>query len=104
MKYAIIGTYFGVEWVESTNLYTSVPTSAAVYTTWVFGKEGLGVVTIDSEDATGKANAKLTIKDSGPNDTSNPLDMYSTIGWKALLAPQVLNCDWIVEIYSGASA
>lgn len=103
LTYGIIGTYQGVEWVESTNLYVTVPTSAALYTTWVFGKESLGVVALDSKDGNGKANTKLYIKETNDNDTSQPIPMYSTIGWKAEFVPKVLNCDWIVEIYTGAT-
>jgi len=105
MKRGILGTFFGVEFVETNNAYVSVPATSGsvVYTTWVFGKEAYGVVSIDSEDVTSPGAASLIIKDSGPNDTGNPLSLWSTVGWYAPFNAAVLNSDWIVHIYAGAT-
>jgi len=62
------------------------------------------VVSIDSEDVTSPGQAKLVLKDSGPNDTYNPLSLWSTLGWYAPFNAAVLNSTWIVELYAKATA
>jgi N4-gp56 family major capsid protein len=105
IKRGILGTFAGVEWVETNNIYTTaLAASSVLYQTFIMGDQSLGVVTIDSEDVTGKTNAQLIIKEPGRNDTGNPLDMFSTIGWKAAMAPVVLDSSWIISIYTAASA
>lgn len=105
LQYGILGTYHGIEFVESTNMYVkAAAASNTLYLTDIMGKESLGVVSLDSKKVTGETNARLYIKEPGPNDTSNPINLYSTIGWMAELAPKVLNSLWIVEIYTGATA
>jgi hypothetical protein len=47
---------------------------------------------------------RIYVKTPGPQDTSNPLDIYSTVGWKAFFAVKVLNAAWIVRIFSAATA
>jgi len=103
MKRGIIGTYFGVEFVETNNNYVAT-SGSTTYVTWICGKEAYGVVSIDSEDVTSPGAAQLIIKDSGPNDTGNPLSLYSTIGWYAPFNAYVLNTTWIIELYTGATA
>lgn len=104
MKRGILGTFFGVEFVETNNNYKPNSSGSGGYVTWIFGKEAYGVVSIDSEDVTTPGAAQLIIKDSGPNDTGNPLSMWSTIGWYAPFNAVVLNSSWIIELYSKATA
>ena len=104
MKRGILGTFFGVEFVETNNNYKPNSSGSGGYVTWIFGKEAYGVVSIDSEDVTAPGAAQLVIKDSGPNDTYNPLSLWSTMGWYAPFNAVVLNCDWIVELYASASS
>jgi N4-gp56 family major capsid protein len=101
MKRGILGTFYGVEFVETNNNYI---TTMVNYVTWFFGDQAYGVVSIDSEDVVNPGNATLIIKESGPQDTSNPLNRYSTIGWQATFTPVVLNSLWYVALYTGASA
>lgn len=103
MKRGILGTYFGVEFVETNNNYKMAAVSGE-YVTWFVGKEAYGVVSIDSEDVTSPGAASLIVKDSGPNDTGNPLSMWSTIGWYAPFNAVTLNSDWIIMLYNTASA
>jgi hypothetical protein len=46
----------------------------------------------------------LILKSPGPNDTYNALNLFSTIGWKALFTAQVINSNWIIHCYSGANS
>ena len=103
MKRGILGTHFGVEFVETNNNHV-VAVGSTVYITWIVGKEAYGVVSIDSEDVTSPGAAQLVIKDSGPGDTSNPLSLWSTLGWYAPFNAAILNSDWIIELYAGATA
>lgn len=104
MKRGILGTFFGVEFVETNNNYKPNSSGSGGYVTWIFGKEAYGVVSIDSEDVTSPGAAKLVMKDSGPNDTYNPLSLWSTLGWYAPFNAVVLNTDWIIELYAKATS
>jgi len=104
MRRGILGTFFGVEFVETNNNYKSNSSGSGGYTTWFFGKEGYGVVSIDSEDVTSPGAAQLILKDSGPNDTGNPLSIWSTLGWYAPFNSVVLNSDWVINLYASASS
>lgn len=104
MRRGILGTFFGVEFVETNNNYKPNSSGSGGYVTWIFGKEAYGVVSIDSEDVTSPGAATLMLKDSGPNDTGNPLSMWSTMGWYAPFNAAVLNTDWIIELYCSASS
>lgn len=104
MRRGILGTFFGVEFVETNNNYKPNSSGSGGYVTWIFGKEAYGVVSIDSEDVTSPGAATLIIKDSGPNDTGNPLGLWSTLGWYAPFNAVVLNTDWIIELYASASS
>jgi N4-gp56 family major capsid protein len=73
------------------NLSTS---SGNVYATLVYGKEAYGVVGL-----AGMAAFKLTMKESGNQNTSDPNSLYKTVGFKFYTAAQVLNSSaglWIV--------
>jgi N4-gp56 family major capsid protein len=97
-KRGILGTVAGVECVRTNNNYIY---GTPAYATFVMGANALGVVTIDNEDAMSK---NLILKDPGTGDTSNPANLWSTIAWKATMAAQVINSNWIVQIYSGTTA
>lgn len=97
-----LGKLHGVRFLEATsdqkfddNAGTS---SADVYSNFIHGQEAIGVV-----DLAGN-NMKLIIKNSDKGDTSNPLNMFMTLGWKATFATKTLNGDWIVNIKTGATA
>ena len=69
-----------------------------VYSNFIHGKEAFGTV-----DLSGEGRKKLIIKKSDSGDTSNPLNQFHTVGWKAeAFATKVLNPDWIVNIKTGA--
>jgi N4-gp56 family major capsid protein len=98
LKAGIVGKLHGVEFVETNNGFT-VSSTVTVYDTFVFGKNAYGTVSLDNQPGN-----RIYIKTPGPQDTSNPLDIYSTVGWKAFFAVKVLNSSWIQVIQSGATA
>lgn len=104
LKQGIVGKLHGCEFVETNNGFSFSNaafgfTGTTIYSCYVFGKNAYGTVSLEGQDG-----PRIIVKTSGPQDTSNPLNIYSTVGWKALFAVKVLNVAWIVRIYSAASA
>lgn len=97
-KRGIIGTVAGVEFIRTNNNYIF---GQPAYVTFIMGANALGVVSIDNEDIMSK---NLILKDPGQGDTSNPANLWSTIAWKSTYAAQVINSNWCVHVYSGATA
>lgn len=93
-----LGKLYGVEFFETNNEQTTAST-VTVYTTFVFGKNAYGTVALGS--APGK---RIYVKTPGPSDTSNPVDTWSTVGWKDQFAAQVLNSTWLIEVKTGVTA
>lgn len=98
VKNGSIGSLHGVEFVETNNEVT-ISSTVTVYQTFIFGMNAYGTLNL-----AGQPDKRIIVKNSGPQDTSNPLDMYSTIGWKASFVAKVLNANWIINIKSGATA
>lgn len=102
----VIGRLHGVEFVEtnnggvvlSTGFSTSATNVADTYYTFVFGKNSYGVVNLASVTA-----PKVYVKNPSGNSTDNPLDLFSTVGWKMPFAVKTLNTGWIVAIATGAT-
>jgi N4-gp56 family major capsid protein len=63
------------------------------YFTFFFGKNSYGVTDFDG-------GVRTFIKTPGPQDTSNPLDLYSTVGYRCIMTAKVLNrsaCLWLIQ-------
>jgi len=98
LKAGIVGKLHGVEFVETNNGSTESST-VTVYHTFVFGKNAYGTVSLDNQPGN-----RIYVKTPGPQDTSNPLDIFSTVGWKAFFAVKTLNSVWLQVIKSGATS
>lgn len=102
----VIGKLHGVEFVEtnaptvalSGGFSTSTTDVANVYDTYVFGRGAYAMVSLDSFSA-----PKIYVKNPGSNSTDNPLDLFSTVGWKMPFAAKTLNSTWMVKIMTGAT-
>ena len=94
---------------EATNYYgpgqssTTYATSGSNYSATgtghynlAFGREAFGVTHLP-----GLSSPKIIIKTPGPNDTSNPLNRFSTVGWELPFVPCALNALWCVAVVSG---
>lgn len=88
--------------VTTASLSISGTTVTNIYETFVFGKQAYACVEIEGADA-GKEPV-IIYKKSNANDTSNPLNLYSTIGWKVKFAAVMLNSSWSISIRSAVSA
>lgn len=98
LRKGMIGQLHGVEFVESNNSTTQSST-ATVYHNYIFGAHAYGMVMV-----AGSEGKVMYVKQSGEQDTSNPLNMFSTIGWKVTFAAKVLNSNWIINVKTGATA
>lgn len=102
----VIGKLHGVEFVEtnqpevalSGGFSTSTTDVANVYSTFVFGRGAYAMVSLDNFSA-----PKIYVKNPGSGDTSNPLDLWSTVGWKMPFAAKGLNANWVIKILTGAT-
>ena len=64
-----------------------------LYFSFFFGKGAYGVTDFDG-------GIRTFIKTPGPQSTDNPLDLYSTVGYRAIFTAKVLNpsaCFWVVN-------
>jgi N4-gp56 family major capsid protein len=103
VKKGVVGSLYGVDIVEtnisfcaSSSEYDSVPGEngdAAGTCSFFAGKGAIAEVKLQ-----GNGDAKVIYKQGGDQDTSNPLNMYSTLGWKVEgYAAKVLNPYWLVR-------
>lgn len=93
-----VGAIHGVRFVE-TNNEVYVASTVNVYETYVFGMNAYGTLNL-----AGQPEKRIFVKNPGANDTSNPLDLYSTIGWKSYFVAKVLNANWLIKIQTGVTA
>jgi N4-gp56 family major capsid protein len=88
---AIIGTFGGIKWASSTNMLKSVgfmsgftASSLSITFAYIGGPEALAVTEIEG-------GYKIYVKSPNDYDTSNPLNQWSTVGYKISMAATVLN-------------
>ncbi len=72
-------------------------TRTNVYSTIIIAKNAYGLIDLD------KGTVKSIVKTPGSADTSNPLNQYSTAGWKLLYTAKILREENIIRIQSLAS-
>lgn len=97
----LLGRLHGVEFFETNNETVAADDGSGnvdIYTTYVFGANAYGMVDIGSD-----SEPKIIYKRPSDSDTSNPLNMFSTIGWKALFVAKVLNSAWLIELKTASS-
>lgn len=102
----VVGKLHGVEFVETNNQHyvltagfsTSASNVANVYSNFFFGQNAYGVINLGSITA-----PMIYVKNPGANSTDNPLDQYSTVGWKMPFAVKTLNTNWLINLKTGAT-
>lgn len=94
----LLGRLHGVEFVETNNEVTESSTTT-VYHNFICGMHAYGIV-----DIAGTSEPKVFVKNPSQYDTNNPLNLYSTVGWKATFAAKVLNANWVIDVKVGATA
>ena len=93
-----VGKLFQVRFVEATSNQKSESSSVTVFSNFIHGQQAFGTVDLDT------LPNGLIIKQSGDQDTSNALNLFMTIGWKAAFVAKTLNANWLVNIKTAASA
>lgn len=96
-------TNFVASGVATTASLSIVGTTVTpIYETFVFGKQAYGIVEIEGADA--GMEPVVIYKKSNSFDTSNPLNLFSTIGWKVKFATVMLNSNWSIAIRTAVTA
>lgn len=96
IKKGVLGRLFGFD-IVPTNNGKSEASTVTVYHTLAGGKGSVAEV-----DVAGSGSAGIIYKTPNQNDTSNPLNMFSVIGWKVdAYAAKVLNANWCLDIVHG---
>jgi N4-gp56 family major capsid protein len=82
----IFGKYGGCKMIRDNNIYTSANGSsgATLYYNVLLGKGALAITELDG-------GIKTFMKESGPQDTSNPANEFITFSWKVFFVPKILN-------------
>lgn len=100
IKNGQLGKLHGVEFYETNNEVVQTDAGASnaeVYSTFIFGKNAYGTLRLE-----GQPEKRIYVKQPGAQDTSNPIDMYSTVGWKSAFVAKILNSNWVIEILAGS--
>ena len=97
LKKGVIGTLYGVDIVETNLAFCASDKAGGVSpvgrSSFFAGKGAVAEVKLQ-----GNGDARIIVKNTSNNDTSNPLDMYSTVGWKVEgYVAKVLNSDWLIN-------
>lgn len=100
IKEGKIGRWMGIDFVETNNLRirSSYGMSGAdTYEVLMFGQEFYGITELSA------LAARMIIHPRGSGGHTDPLEQYSTVGWKAALATAILNNDFGGIIYCASS-
>jgi N4-gp56 family major capsid protein len=95
VKKGVLGRLFGIDLIPTNNApqYGIGPSSTNVGYVSVIGGKGA----VAEVDIAGSGSSYIIVKESGAQDTSNPLNMYSTMAWKVdAYAAKVLNANWVI--------
>lgn len=93
-----VGALYGTRFVVSTNAGTGTGATDETFHAYVFGRDAYAVSELSGQ------GMEMIRKEPGAQDTSNPLNMFSTVGWKFVLAAKVLHDVRAVQIYHGSAA
>lgn len=91
-----VGRFGGVTALRTT-LIGTVTEDVAAYRSIALARYGVGWLGLGES---GPKKPQIKIKRPGPNDTSQPLDMYMTIGWKIAAVARLLDSNRALVVYS----
>ena len=91
-----IGQLWGVRFVVSQNYSTGTGATDETYRAFFFGKGAVGISEISG------AGIKTIRQPAGSN--GDPLEMFTTLGWKMTQAQVVLDANRAIEVYTGSAA
>ena len=96
----VLGDWMGVRFVESTNVWVRSSygmSGADIYEVFMLGDECYAISELSA------LQSRTVIHPRGTGGHTDPLEQYSTVGWKAALAAKVLNVSFGVKIYVASS-
>lgn len=93
------GASYGVGAFVPGTTYTNYSATGAVYANLILGQEAFGVTTLKGNNI---MKPGIIVKKPGPQDTSNPLNRFSTVGWYLPYIAKGLNPMFAVQMWSGA--
>ncbi len=96
----VLGDWMGIRFVETSNLNilaSNGMSGADIYEVVLLGKEAFAVTELSA------LAARTIIHPRGTGGHTDPLEQYSTIGWKAALAAVILNQNFLLKIYCASS-
>ena len=79
--------------------YTNYSATANTAATFILGAEAFGVTTFKGKNA---KKPGIIVKTPGSGDTSNPLNLYSTVGWMLPFKCKALNSKFAIQMWSFA--
>lgn len=91
-----IGSLYGVRILVTQNLPTGTGATDDTQRSFIFGRQAFGITELAQHGI-----KTFRYKDGS---TENPLNMYSSIGWKFMMAAVAFEAARAVEIYSGSGA
>jgi N4-gp56 family major capsid protein len=93
-----VGMLYGVRLVHSANSGTGTGATSTTFHAYIFGRDAYAISELSGQ------GMEMIRKEPGPQDTSNPLNMFSTVGWKFVMAAKVLQSSRAIQIYHGSAA
>lgn len=93
-----VGALYGTRFVVSTNAGSGTGATDETFHAYIFGRDAYCVSELSGQ------GMEMIRKEPGASDTSNPLNMFSTVGWKFVMAAKVLQSSRAVQIYAGSGA
>lgn len=96
----VLGDWMGIRFVETTNLKVRSSygmSGADIYEVLLLGQEAYAVTELSA------LQAKTVMHPRGSGGHTDPLEQYSTLGWKAALATVILNQNYLVKIFVASS-
>ncbi|KKK54373.1 hypothetical protein LCGC14_3085390, partial [marine sediment metagenome] len=95
-----LGDYMGVTFIETTNakIESSLGLSGAdVYDCLLFGREAYAVTELSAHQA------RMIIHPAGSGGHTDPLEQFSTVGWKAAITSAILNQNFLINVKVNSS-
>lgn len=94
-----IGMLYGVRIMVSPNVGTGATTAGPLaYRNFIVGSGAFGVTELSG------AGVRTIRKDASSGGVANPLEMFSTLGWKFMMASKALQASRGVELYAVTNA
>lgn len=93
-----VGQLYGVRLMVSQNVGSGNGSGTTTTHAYIFGRKAFGISELSGQ------GMEMIRKEPGASDTSNPLNMFSTVGWKFVMATTVLQASRGIQIYCGTGA